>query len=115
VGHLNFFQLEVFLHVVEHGSFTKAGDRIGLTQSGVSHNITALETELGVTLLKRERKRITLHTSGKQGFNPKIILGVVEKEIFVNLFELFLCISFVLVRQLPIKPKSPDFCKPINL
>ncbi|MED3985761.1 LysR family transcriptional regulator [Peribacillus simplex] len=63
---MNFFQLEVFLQVVEHGSFTKAGDRIGLTQSGVSHNITALETELGVTLLKRDRKGITLTTAGEQ-------------------------------------------------
>ncbi|MCK1995528.1 LysR family transcriptional regulator [Peribacillus muralis] len=63
---MNFFQLEVFLHVVEAGSFTKAGDRIGLTQSGVSHNMTALEAELGVTLLKRDRKGITLTTAGEQ-------------------------------------------------
>ncbi|CAH0285857.1 MULTISPECIES: LysR family transcriptional regulator [Peribacillus] len=63
---MNFFQLAVFLHVVEYGSFTKAGDRIGLTQSGVSHNITALEAELGVTLLKRDRKGVTLTTAGEQ-------------------------------------------------
>ncbi|WHY27171.1 LysR family transcriptional regulator [Bacillus wiedmannii] len=62
---MNFFQLEVFLKVVENGSFTKAGDQIGLTQSGVSHNITALETELGVNLLKRGRNGVSLTTAGE--------------------------------------------------
>jgi len=62
---LNFFQLEVFLKVVENGSFTRAGDQIGLTQSGVSHNITALETELGVELLKRGRNGVSLTTAGE--------------------------------------------------
>ncbi|MFJ8218075.1 LysR family transcriptional regulator [Bacillus cereus] len=62
---MNFFQLEVFLKVVENGSFTRAGDQIGLTQSGVSHNITALETELGVNLLKRGRNGVSLTTAGE--------------------------------------------------
>ncbi|MFJ7763015.1 LysR family transcriptional regulator [Bacillus toyonensis] len=62
---MNFFQLEVFLQIVENGSFTKAGDQIGLTQSGVSHNITALETELGLNLLKRGRNGVSLTTAGE--------------------------------------------------
>ncbi|MFJ5624827.1 LysR family transcriptional regulator [Peribacillus loiseleuriae] len=62
---LNFFQLEVFLKVVESGSFTRAGEKIGLTQSGVSHNITALESELGVVLLKRGRNGVSLTTAGE--------------------------------------------------
>ncbi len=32
---LSTFQYEVFLEVVETGSFTKAGEKLGLTQSGV--------------------------------------------------------------------------------
>ena len=62
---MNFFQLEVLLKVVESGNFTKAGQEIGLTQSGVSHNITTLESELGVTLLKRGRGGTSLTTAGE--------------------------------------------------
>lgn len=62
---MNFFQVEVFLKVVESGSFTRAGDKIGLTQSGVSHNITTLETELGVVLLNRGRNGASLTTAGE--------------------------------------------------
>ena len=62
---MNFFQFEVLLKVVESGNFTKAGQEIGLTQSGVSHNITTLESELGVTLLKRGRGGTSLTTAGE--------------------------------------------------
>ena len=62
---MNLFQLEVLLNVVESSSFTKAGQKIGLTQSGVSHNITTLESELGVTLLNRGRGGTSLTTAGE--------------------------------------------------
>ncbi|MCE4052193.1 LysR family transcriptional regulator [Bacillus sp. Au-Bac7] len=55
----------MLLKVVESGGFTKAGHEIGLTQSGVSHNITALESELGVTLLNRGRGGTSLTTAGE--------------------------------------------------
>ncbi|MET3196103.1 LysR family transcriptional regulator [Bacillus sp. OAE603] len=60
------FQYEVFLEVVETGSFTKAGEKLGLTQSGVSHNILTLETELGVVLLHRNRNGISLSDAGER-------------------------------------------------
>ncbi|WP_088044461.1 LysR family transcriptional regulator [Bacillus sp. EAC] len=60
------FQYEVFLEVVESGSFTKAGEKLGLTQSGVSHNILTLEGELGVVLLHRNRNGISLTDAGER-------------------------------------------------
>ncbi|WP_442853213.1 LysR family transcriptional regulator [Bacillus sp. EB01] len=63
---LAIFQYEVFLTVVESGSFTKAGEKLGLSQSGVSHNISTLETELGVILLRRNRNGITLTDAGER-------------------------------------------------
>ncbi|WML49182.1 LysR family transcriptional regulator [Neobacillus sp. PS3-34] len=60
------FQYEVFLTVVETGSFTKAGEKLGLSQSGVSHNISTLETELGIVLLRRNRNGITLTDAGER-------------------------------------------------
>nr|WP_249118396.1 LysR family transcriptional regulator [Bacillus pumilus] len=60
------FQYKVFLTVVECGSFTKAGDKLGLTQSGVSHNIAKLESELGVVLLRRNRNGLALTDAGER-------------------------------------------------
>ncbi|WP_223251187.1 LysR family transcriptional regulator [Bacillus pumilus] len=60
------FQYKVFLTVVECGSFTKAGEKLGLTQSGVSHNIAKLESELGVVLLRRNRNGLSLTDAGER-------------------------------------------------
>lgn len=46
---------QVFLKTVECGSFTAAAQQLNFTQSGVSHAISGLEEELGVTLLSRSR------------------------------------------------------------
>lgn len=63
---LAIFQYKVFLTVVESGSFTKAGEKLGLSQSGVSHNISTLETELGILLLRRNRNGISLTDAGER-------------------------------------------------
>lgn len=63
---MNLFQFEVFVQVVDTGNFTKAGEILGLTQSGVSHNISALESELGIILLNRGRNGVSLTDAGKR-------------------------------------------------
>lgn len=63
---MTLFQYEVFVKVVDTGNFTKAGEILGLTQSGVSHNISALELELGITLLNRGRNGVSLTDAGKR-------------------------------------------------
>ncbi|MEH7793000.1 LysR family transcriptional regulator [Bacillus safensis] len=60
------FQYKVFLTVVECGSFTKTGEKLGLTQSGVSHNIAKLESELGIVLLRRNRNGLSLTDAGER-------------------------------------------------
>ncbi|MBT2288512.1 LysR family transcriptional regulator [Paenibacillus albidus] len=50
-------RFEIFTKVVELGSFTKAAERLNMTQSAVSHAVAGLETEWGVTLLIRDRKK----------------------------------------------------------
>lgn len=56
--------LEVFVAVVEAGSFTAAADAIGLTQSAVSKAVSRLEEGLGVRLLTRTTRRLVLTESG---------------------------------------------------
>lgn len=50
---MNLKQLEVFINVVESGSFSKGAEATYLTQSTVSQHISALESEFGLKLLDR--------------------------------------------------------------
>ena len=72
-------QLEVFLKVAETGSFTKSGELLALTQSAVSHIISALEIELGFILLHRNRAGVTITNEGQRIYEHALdILNKVE-------------------------------------
>jgi DNA-binding transcriptional LysR family regulator len=57
VGTPSLDQLQVFLVVVETGSFAAAARRLGRATSAVSYTIANLETQLGIALFDRERTR----------------------------------------------------------
>ena len=62
-------QLELFVSVVESGSFTLAAERQFVTQSTVSIHIAALENALGTPVFTRENhKRITLTPAGRTAY-----------------------------------------------
>ena len=46
-------QLEIFAQVVEHGSFRKCADHLGVSQVSISEHVRELETRLGVKLFDR--------------------------------------------------------------
>lgn len=56
--------LELFATVVAHGSFSAAGRLLGLTPSAVSRAIDRLEERLGVRLLLRSTRALTLTAEG---------------------------------------------------
>ena len=57
---------EVFEKTVEMASLTRAAEELGLTQSGVSHIIAALEEEWGLPLLRRSRVGARLTPEGER-------------------------------------------------
>ncbi len=59
-------QLKVFVAVAHAGSFSRAGEQIGLSQSAVSHSVKELESELGVKLLDRTTREVALTQAGQQ-------------------------------------------------
>ena len=59
-------KLESLLVAAELGSFTKAAQILGYTQSGLTHMMKALEQEMGVQLLVRSHTGISLAPAGKQ-------------------------------------------------
>jgi DNA-binding transcriptional LysR family regulator len=70
--HMNFSQLQSLVAVAETGSFTEAAYTIYLTQSAVSHALSALESELGVTLLERNHKGVVALTNVGQKILPHV-------------------------------------------
>jgi DNA-binding transcriptional LysR family regulator len=58
-------QLRTFRTIAETLNFTRAAERLNLTQSAVSHQIKALETELGEPLFIRAKGGVRLSDAGK--------------------------------------------------
>jgi DNA-binding transcriptional LysR family regulator len=61
--------VSVLAAVVEGGSFVKAAELIGLTDSGVSRAINRLETRLGVRLLDRTTRSVALTDEGRRFYD----------------------------------------------
>ena len=58
----------IFCKVAELGSFTRAAESCGYSQSAISQNIKALEQETGVSLLSRRKDGVQLTADGRDFF-----------------------------------------------
>lgn len=58
------FGMQLFVRVVQAGSFSAAGRQVGLSPASVFRHINALEDSLGVKLLNRTSRRLTLTEAG---------------------------------------------------
>ncbi|OZG75206.1 LysR family transcriptional regulator [Hahella sp. CCB-MM4] len=65
----HFSAIPVFVAVIESGSFSSAGKRLGITKSAVSKRISQLEEGLGVRLLHRTTRRLSLTEAGEQYYD----------------------------------------------
>lgn len=63
---MNLNQLETFVHVAEHGSFSKAALVLGVAQPALSRQVRALEIELHETLLLRNGRGVQLTEAGRR-------------------------------------------------
>ncbi|GCE31851.1 LysR family transcriptional regulator [Dictyobacter alpinus] len=77
---MNFSQLQCFVALAKTSSFTEAAYEVDLTQSAVSHALAALESELGVTLLERNRKGVVSLTHVGQKILPHAQALLVQSE-----------------------------------
>ena len=57
-------KLEILMTAADLGSFTKASEVVGYTQSGLTHMMDALEREVGFPLLQRSHSGIRLSEQG---------------------------------------------------
>lgn len=77
-----FKHLTCFVAVVDNGGFTRAAERLYITQSAVSQQIAALEAEAGTRLIYRSGRRIELTESGRYLYREvKPLLGQLESAL----------------------------------
>lgn len=62
---MDLYQIRYFLAIAQTGSFTKAAERLFVSQPSLSAGIKKLEQELGVRLFERGGRRATLTPAGK--------------------------------------------------
>ncbi|HEJ9097645.1 LysR family transcriptional regulator [Serratia odorifera] len=71
---LNLQRLAIFVAVVEAGNFTAAANTLGQSKAVVSFNIKQLESELGVSLLARSTRKLSLTDAGERFYQRSLRL-----------------------------------------
>lgn len=109
--------MQAFCRIVERGSFTRAADDVGVSPALLSREISRLEAGLGVTLIARTTRRMTLTETGRAYYDEaQAILsalgrfeerirersGVVKGHLKVNAPSSF--------GQVVVAPMLPAFC-----
>lgn len=82
---LDLYRIDIFLRVVEQGSFSKAAARLSMSQSAVSQHIQSLEHSLGVTLFERSAQGVSLTEEGQtlRGYADRLLRLASEAETSV--------------------------------
>ncbi|MET3614132.1 DNA-binding transcriptional LysR family regulator [Rhizobium aquaticum] len=74
-----FTELEVFTRIADEASLTRAADLMGLSVSGVSRCLTSLENRLGVRLVQRTTRQLSLTLEGERfASQAREILGTLN-------------------------------------
>lgn len=71
----NYSEVALFIQVVDSGSFTAAAERLGVSRAVISKHLSRLERQLGVQLLHRTTRRLSLTEAGQilyQGSRPNL-------------------------------------------
>ncbi|RFU44822.1 LysR family transcriptional regulator [Paraburkholderia sp. DHOC27] len=79
---VNLNRLAVFVAVVEAGSLTAAGERLGIAKTMVSTHMQRLEAEVGASLLVRTTRRVSVTEAGRAFYEAsRQILGIADEAL----------------------------------
>lgn len=79
--------LRCFVTIAETGGFTRAGDRLGRTQSTISLQVKRLEDMLGRTVFARTPRSLSLTSDGERLLGPARQLLRLNDAALAELFE----------------------------
>ncbi len=109
-----FDEMQAFSAVVEAGSFVRAADAVNVSKTAISRLVSDLETRLGVRLLHRTTRKLSLTAEGEKFYSrcKDLLAGVAEAEAevtagseeAVGLLRLNVPVSFGLLQLAPLWP-----------
>ncbi|MDR6550246.1 LysR family transcriptional regulator [Paenibacillus qinlingensis] len=85
---MEFRQLEYFMAICEELHFTRASEKLGMSQPTLSHQIKSLEDELGVPLFDRIGKKIAITEAGTILLNECTVIFSSLANVKVQIMEL---------------------------
>lgn len=83
-----FAELEIFTRIAEETNLTRAAEELGLSVSGVSRSLASLENRLGVRLVQRTTRQLSLTAEGER-------FAQSARDILSNLHEAEASVSLV--------------------
>src|SRR5680860_83395 len=84
-GGMNLHLLRTFTSVAEHGSFSRAGEVIHISQPAVSRAVRELEGQLGMALLERRGGQVKLTEAGAELYEHARAIFALEKSAMADL------------------------------
>jgi len=84
-GKMEFKQIESFIEVVNASSFSRAAEKMYLTQPTLTNHIQTLEEELGTQLFNRSNKKIKLTISGSKFYAHALNLVNLRDKVKVDM------------------------------
>jgi DNA-binding transcriptional LysR family regulator len=86
---MNLEHLNSLIHIIEYQSFSKAAEKLYITQPTISNHINKLEEELDTVILIRNKKEVKLTKQGEIVYNYALDALQMEKNIKneINLFN----------------------------
>ncbi|MEY4748362.1 MAG: hypothetical protein RIQ60_576 [Pseudomonadota bacterium] len=107
-----FLCLQVFVAVVDAGSFVSGAEQLGLSKAAVSRHVSELEAHLGVRLMNRTTRRLSLTVAGETFLASarELLAGFTEAEAAISsqsgeaigLLKLNVPVSFGLLHLAPL-------------
>ncbi len=107
-------QLEAFVKVVDHHSFSAAGEKMGVVKSVLSRRVSELESRLGVKLLNRTTRKLSLTGAGEQLYQQVSLLLAEMQEAELKVSEEQLSLSGALRIAAPLSFGNRHLCNVIS-
>lgn len=85
--------VKYYVAACEEGSLSAAANRLNCTASGVSQQISALETRLGTVLLERSRRGVTPTAAGKRFYDRCLVILMAVSDAKIELEDFDAAIS----------------------
>lgn len=80
IPRLDLYQLRAFFALSQTSSFTRAAERLHVSQSAVSHAVKKLESSAGCTLVARRGRRLSLTAEGEElARSCRAVFGEIER------------------------------------